>query len=423
MTLMSTLFVVAALIAWNAWLTARHLQAAGLCVAFTALAMMCKVSIGLPVLMLLLMLCRRVRPSGASAVVWVLAAAVTAMFALVNVRMSQSVLEGGAETLEGSGVVRGILALGWYLRHYVVPTGLAAWHPAPNPALWSDPGLPWAGLVVVAAVAATIVSLRWTRLGVVGALWFLASIAATLPLLPSRNLLVADRYTYLAGIGLHWVVAAGVVWLVAAARRHKGRRAVVMAGGLWIACLIALLILDRSYAHTYRTDIDRALRIAATHSDAASVWVKVADAYYEAGRYDDALRAGQREIARYPEMETGAAGRVMGMALYRLGRVSEGVATLERIVAAQPTDLRSLVRLAGLYHELTRYDEAVALYAPVSCNSRSRPAKRSRVLWRTIPMTPSRGRRWRRLMWRWCSRIWPPGGRSRPWMKPTECCA
>ncbi|UCG16168.1 MAG: tetratricopeptide repeat protein [Phycisphaerales bacterium] len=363
MMLTSTLFALATLIAFDRWLADRRWLAALLCVVFTALTMMCKVRVGLPVLMLIVIVLRGARSHRRAWALWAAAAAITASFALLNVRMSEGMLKGGAEELRGSAVVRTALALAWYVQHYVVPTGLAPWHPTPNPAQWSDPRLPAAAVVVLAAVGAVSVSLRRTRIGAVGGVWFLATIAATLPLLPSRNLLVAERYMYLPAIGFHWIAAVAAVAAAAALQRRLSRPVAVslaaVAGAAWG---LGLLVTSWQCCAAYRTTIDRALRVASCYPEEEGVWNRLAGAYADANRYEDAWRAAHEELDRHPDTMACTAGHQAGMALYRLGRIDDGIAAIQRAIAADPTDAKAHARLGTIYSELGRYEQAVTHY-------------------------------------------------------------
>lgn len=362
MMLTSTFFAVAALIAADAWQARGRWPGAVLCVSCTALAMMSKVRPGLPVLMLLLMLLRNRRPGVRVWLLWGIVAAITTFFAWVNLGLSRGLLESGAETLEGSPVVRTILALGWYLGRFVVPHGLASWHPSPNPALWADPGLRPAAIILALAAGAALVSWRrerWVGLGIV---WFLITIAVTLPLIPSRNTLVAERYFYLPGIGLCWSAAALVIAAFGKMRRRRASAGNVAFLAIGIIAVSALLVASWRYAQTYRTGVARAERIAACHPESEGVWRNLAQAYLQAGRFRESVEAARTERRLHPDAKSTSAAQLEGMALFRLGRISEGLALLEAAVEKSPEDATGLFRLASLYQEANRPADALRTY-------------------------------------------------------------
>ncbi len=362
MMLTSTLFAVATLVAADAWQSRRRWPAAVLCVLCTTLAMMSKVRPDLPVLLLLLMLLRSRRPAVRAWIVWGIVAATTVFFAWVNLGLSRGQLEAGAETLEGTRAVRTILALGWYLGRFVVPYGLASWHPMPNPARWTDPALIPTAIIVLLASTVVLVFHRRVRFVGVGVVWFLITIAVTLPLIPSRNVLVAERYFYLPGIGLCWSAAALLAAAAGAMRRRPAPAGKAAAVALGIIAALALLVTSWRYALTYRTGVARAQQMAACYPASEGVWRNLAQAYLQAGRFRESLEAARKEQRLHPEAESTSAAQLEGMALFRLGRIAEGLAVLEAAVAKSPEDSTGLYRLAGLYQEANRQQDALRTY-------------------------------------------------------------
>jgi tetratricopeptide (TPR) repeat protein len=361
MMLLSTLFALASLLCFDAWACRKRWFFPVFCLLCVAGTMMSKVRIGLPVLMLVLLLQRGAWPPVRVWVLWVLAGATTASFVGLNLSLSRSMLAGGA-ALEGSGLVRAILALAWYLQHYVVPVGLAPWHPLPNPALWSTPGVPAALATLVVVAIVTGVSGRWSRVGLLGMLWFGATIAVTLPFFPARDLLVAERYAYLPAIGLHWIAAALVVWGIGWLHDRRGRRPAIAAGAAAVAIVVVLLGLSVRTCAFYRTSVTRALRIAACHPDAQGTWEQVANAHYHARQYEEALAAARRELTRFPDSQASSVIQIEGMSLFRLGLVDEAIEALHRAIAIDACGATAHARLAKIYEETGRLADAVSHY-------------------------------------------------------------
>ncbi|MGB9623647.1 MAG: hypothetical protein ACPMAQ_02190, partial [Phycisphaerae bacterium] len=258
MTSLSAFFCLAALNAFAAWQRRPRPAPVLLGIACVVLAMASKVQIGLPVLMILLApACRRTpeaarsgvlapgggqegrcRSSSPQAMWWGVVATcvlITIGFALLDMHLTSrmSFLAAGAEALRGSRLARTLLALGWYFQRFVWPAGLASFHPAPSLVTWSQPGVIAAAITVAAVLIVVGVSLRWSRVGVLGLAWFLATVAATLPLVPSRNVLAAERYAYLPNVGLFWMTAAFAVFAYhRLAARGTAAAWALRAGGL-----------------------------------------------------------------------------------------------------------------------------------------------------------------------------------------------
>ena len=85
--------------------------------------------------------------------------------------------------------------------------------------------------------------------------------------------------------------------------------------------------------------LDRALRLNPQHP-VPRYWLRLAQALYHQGRFDEALTAVRREPLPVPHQLT-----YLAAILARLGRRDEAAAVVQRIVAAEPhADVEALVR-------------------------------------------------------------------------------
>jgi tetratricopeptide (TPR) repeat protein len=126
-----------------------------------------------------------------------------------------------------------------YLIKALIPFQLSAFHP--YPALVGQP-LPWyfygAALPVLLLVFLCVRFQHRCRLGVFGLAFFVMAIAPVLQFLPVGQAVIAERYTYLAYIGLFFPLAVAVVHLIgigidaAAQHRHAVFAALLIYVGL-----------------------------------------------------------------------------------------------------------------------------------------------------------------------------------------------
>ncbi len=220
---------------------------------------------------------------------------------------------------------------------------------------------------------------------------------------------VADRYQYLAGIGV-LTLAVGVVAHGAQRLPDSSRR--ILGGGAWV--VLALLgVATWNQSEIYRDDVTlfghsvavnpgswaahhyfgaelfkrgryeeaerhmrRSLELprpAGNGRHRRNTLQKIAEAQRRRGRYNDAVssyRAVLETDARYGPAHAG-----MGDALFRLGRYEEAAAALERALALlsgrqaaetlQPLFVATLDRLAHSRFMEKRYREALALYRKI----------------------------------------------------------
>lgn len=104
-------------------------------------------------------------------------------------------------------------ALTFYLYKILLPVGLSCLYPYPS--INETSGFQYLVFPLIVAVIAALVaySRRYTRKIVFGSLFFLFTIFLALQISPFTNSVVADRYTYLASVGLFYLAGEGARWL------------------------------------------------------------------------------------------------------------------------------------------------------------------------------------------------------------------
>jgi len=355
---------------------------AGLTVLFVVLTMISKVRVGLPLLMLLVPLVKRVRPSRRWMGTWLTSVIFTIGFALLNIKATaqNEMFSHAAEKMGGSHIVRSVLAVGWYFRHLVWPSGLASWYEAPQAVSWTEGSTLAALGIIVAVFLAVAYSIRSTRVGLWGLGWFFATIASTLPLIPARNLLAADRYMYLPMIGLLWIVGAA---LEAAYRKVVHGPNVGWApptigfqpafsklrGALaWVIAAVvtsALLAVSWKTSTYYESAVNKTRRIVEIHPNSVHVYERLGWAYFEEEDYEAAIRAGQKELDLHADQTACEALVLIGLSQARMGRTKSAIATLRRAVSTDPQSAMAGYRLASVLAQSGQLEEAHRLYRKV----------------------------------------------------------
>ncbi len=392
MMLLSTLFALASLLTWARWLRAGRPVWAAATLLLVTLGMMSKVRVGVPVLLLIAAIAATHSPespwSGPSKLVrsllsqrrflplWMVCTFITAVFIYVNWRTTaeSEFFTLAGEHMSGPRVVRVLRSLAWYVQHFVWPTGLASWYPAPPEVAGSDPETAKAiGILVPSAALIALACRKWSGVGW-GVLWFLATIVDTLPIVPARNVLAADRYMYLSIIGLAWVAAivvnAGFV-------RIAGSRKPAL--GLAAAVGVALLAQSWHTGSFYATAILKTERIAMLFPMTPHVWARLGWAYHRAGNtaagegrkaeaethYGRAIASAERELVQENPHGWSEACQVIGATQLKRGDVPGAMRALQRAVELDPQASEPKFYLASAYDDLGRPDEALALYESI----------------------------------------------------------
>ncbi|NLO92152.1 MAG: hypothetical protein GX410_09225 [Elusimicrobia bacterium] len=213
-------------------------------------------------------------------------------------------------------------ALLFYLHKAFVPSGLSCFYPYPeeNAALGAAYYL--APLAVAALAVLAWKFLRRDRLAAGGLLFYAVCLLPVLGFAPVGRTVVADRYSYMAHIGLFMACA---VCAASALRAPLMRRA---AAALAL-CVIALFSFgQRARCAVWKNSVSLWTDAAAKDPSAALPRAKLAEAYLEAGDCRSAVETG------LAAMESGVADADLvnntAAALDRCGRREHALVLLEK---------------------------------------------------------------------------------------------
>ena len=253
-------------------------------------------------------------------------------------------------------------ALWFYAGKLLWPTDLAVIYPlweidAADPVAWT--------YVLAAAALAAILWFGRQRLGrgpFAGALFFAVTLSPVLGFVDYGYMqfsLVADRFQYLAGLGVLAV-------LLGAAASGAGRLpAVTRAGaaGVLVAVLAALGTLTWRQAGIYRDGVTFFSHIIAHNPQARDAHLNLVGPLSDANRDEEALAAARVGIERRPDNPDAYSN--LGRLLLRLERLEEAEAALRTALALAPRHPTTLQNLGEVLRKSGRGDEAVEMYRRV----------------------------------------------------------
>ena len=253
-------------------------------------------------------------------------------------------------------------ALWFYAGKLIWPLDLAVIYP-----LWEiDTGdlLAWAYLAGAAALAA----LLWVgrrRIGrgpLAGALFFAVTLAPVLGFVDYGYMqfsFVADRFQYLAGIGLLAAAAGAAVHGVA----KLPEAARTKANGLAVAVILAFAVLTWRQAGIYHDEVALFSHVVAHNPQARDAHLNLASALFEADRFEEGLAASRIAVQQRPDSAGALAN--LGRALVGLEQFEEAERHLRRAVLADPRSTTAHQNLAEALRKQQRYAEAVDTYRAV----------------------------------------------------------
>jgi Tfp pilus assembly protein PilF len=175
------------------------------------------------------------------------------------------------------------LAYTTYIIDSFWPADLAAYYPFPSDAELLGPRAFGALALLLAISIASLVCWRRTPLVTMGWFWFLGTLVPMIGIVRVGGQSHADRYMYVAQIGLTLIVAFGIDGLIGASNRssRKARRVAVVVAG--VASVVALAVAAHQQVGAWRSTLD--LWASAVRSDPTNYFAHgaVGKAYWIAG--------------------------------------------------------------------------------------------------------------------------------------------
>lgn len=221
-----------------------------------------------------------------------------------------------------------VLSFGTYIWQTFWPVKLVCFYPYPGARLsWGLTAL--AGLTLIAI---TTLAWRWRtkQSFVVGWFWYLGTLVPVIGLFrQAGDQAHADRYTYLAMIGLSFMIA----WPAAEwAGNIRARR--IALSSLAATSLLAFMVAAHTQASHWRNTLALWTHATACHSDDCAAFANLGTALIEVGRQNEAVESYQRALALSPYHVQ--ARMNLGITLLRLGRFDEAEVQLRRTVLDDP---------------------------------------------------------------------------------------
>ncbi|MDE2740584.1 MAG: tetratricopeptide repeat protein [Gemmatimonadota bacterium] len=246
--------------------------------------------------------------------------------------------------------------LWFYVGKLLWPSELAVIYP-----LWdirvADP-LAWGYLVAAVALAVVLWHFR-QQLGrgpLAGALFFMVTLSPVLGFVDygyMQYAFVADRFQYLAGIGVIAVVISAVTYGV----RHLSGLWQKGVLGVVAVALVVLGMLTWRQANIWRDDETLNRHIIALNPQARSAHLNLGSFLGRQGRYEEALKAARVAVAQRPDYFK--AHVLLGGILGELGHFEEAETHLRRAIALNSQGSDARLNLGSTLYDQGRYEEAL----------------------------------------------------------------
>jgi tetratricopeptide (TPR) repeat protein len=244
------------------------------------------------------------------------------------------------------------LAYGRYLGKFLYPVNLAILYP--HPVNWPLANV-MAALALFLAISTAVIVARNSRpYGVVGWLWYVGTLAPVIGVVQIGSQSLADRYTYIPGIGLIIILTWGVCDL---AGNLPGKRLIL--GSTATAVILACMALTRHQIGFWKnsgTVFNRAIAVTDNNYVAEKA---LADFYWSQGRTDEAMALYQEALKMCPIFEGAHLNR--GAVLNQTGHPDEAIAEFKQAIQLKPDDASAYNDLGAVLGN-DRIDESIALF-------------------------------------------------------------
>ncbi len=253
-----------------------------------------------------------------------------------------------------SRIANALVAYATYVGQLVYPVGLAAFYPHPGD------GIPaWKAIVATVVLAAiTLGAVVWRRrfpYWFVGWFWYVGMLVPVIGLVQVGAHAMADRYTYLPGIGL----LVALVWGAAQAVVSWPDRRVLcgVASALALMVLTACAWQQTSYWRDSETLWTRTLACT-SHNPLALT--NFGNYLKEHGHTDRAFALWEEAIAAYPTLPE--ANNSLGMALAEQGKWDAAIEHYKMALLGKPGYANALANLGNAMLERGDFDAAIAYF-------------------------------------------------------------
>lgn len=227
----------------------------------------------------------------------------------------------------------------FYLHKLFLPTRLSLLYAYVE--IESNPFCLYSFMGLVILLLAVIFSSRYTKKIILGSSLFLVMVFPAVRFLPMEETLVADRYIYLASIGLFYLFAQGCSWLYKKEIKYYSFIRMVLVAAL-ISLVIFLSFFTWKRTHVWKDSLSLWNNVLENYPDNTSAYNNRGVFFLENGQYDKAYADFARAIKiknRYPDNPTYKYNRThkyyylnLGKSLRALGRNKEAIKIYEQLI-------------------------------------------------------------------------------------------
>ncbi|MCX5694284.1 MAG: tetratricopeptide repeat protein [Candidatus Omnitrophica bacterium] len=230
----------------------------------------------------------------------------------------------------------------FYLNKLLLPVKLSVLYPYIE--IKNNPFYLYSFVLMIILVVAIIISIRYTKKVILGSGIFLLIVFPVIRFLPLDYVLTADRYIYLAVIGIFYLLALGYLWLYTGKTKHayllKTFLVIAMAG-----VIISLGSATWKRCHTWKDSLSLWNDILEKYPDTAVAFSHRGEVLLRQGKYHQALFDFMQAVNVQPGSPDDPIFNHrylnLGLAWQALGKNQEAAAVFERLIKEAETYFNS----------------------------------------------------------------------------------
>ncbi len=241
----------------------------------------------------------------------------------------------------------------FYIWKTFVPTNLSA--------VYSKIALGYLCVISIIAtiiiISGTLFSLKKTRKILFGLAFFIITIAPTLSGVGAMR--IADRFHYVPSIGLFFIIALFLVWLLK--KKNKVVRFAIFIAFISVIALFSVLTYKRCYV--WKNEENLWNDTVKKSPDSSLAFECRGNVYMDNFQYTNAILDYNRALALNPKEDKTYANR--GMAYQSLDKRSEALADYSMALAINPDNMEALFNRAMIFKSINAFKESIADFSYV----------------------------------------------------------
>jgi protein O-mannosyl-transferase len=238
-----------------------------------------------------------------------------------------------------------------YLGKIFWPVDLSVYYALP--AHWPAGIVALSVLFLGAVSLGVIVARKCCPFLLVGWFWFLGTLVPMIGLVQVGEQAMADRYTYVPGLGV-------LIMLVWSVPELTSRMLLRVAAGAASVAIVVLCTVTRQQVGYWKDSASLFRHSLAVSPDNYGARINLGNALFSKGRLDDAIGEFQQAVRLRPELRLPHSQ--LAIALRARGRVDEAIEQLQEILKLNPNDAAAHNELGAILFDQGRADDAIAHY-------------------------------------------------------------